>query len=726
MSCQEAFFIVHVFSLRVKLLPSIYEKLSTKKDKVSASDMSAAGAASSPSNKITNEIIRQKCIDEIWPVDVKHFEIDDVDTLKGIFLNNRVDIAKKRNDTWTCIHRLLGTSDNMHELFGDGEAPEPFKISRKALCEAAKKLRTECDWPRRMTRKNKKLAVAKSHLASCNHGILLRKSMARKMLIVALYDLLHPETPFKWVQNRVSNGVDAETNKKKFKITYSEATKNMKGVLSKLHPRHVLPSSKCTPACRRMQEKLHTTMYRSSLGIEVFSLKRTEDDISSDQSSSDQSSSDESDDSDESSGDESGGDESSDSGVAPNPFPNVTSAFDFRMKRILEIERDGRKPPRSKTIQMNGNLFYIRQSNIEGAGLGLFAAEFIEEGTKLLGNADTPSMRMRCFGKVMRFGNNENMFRSTPDVVDMNKKAENHYEKHVFEEESQEAINECWFHTAQQWGKDLSGQEGLSEDTKNRMTWIKPTKKTNFGKKQNHPYAIASRKLWRFNEKTQKHHIAVKYYDPFNTLWGFLNSSEDDDNVEFVKGKGDNNKSFFYRTELVTKKNIVAGEELLWYYGNAYWSPYKSASEDEFESEYDSQSASDYDSRSNYGSDSGSDSGSYVSTDSEAEVEGLGDEELDELQLLEKMYFGPYYVEQEDEYMSDLPLSSDDSGSEAPHTEQDYPDKSIGDDKEPGSLQSEVPLHPDLKWGSNVLDDIQAYDAADADNSGEIDLQKEL
>ena len=675
--------------------------------------MSKAAASRLSPNKKTIDDVRQICVDEIWPGkddqedDILFFEIENVKTLKTIFTKyNRVSInKKKRGDTWKCIEHLLGKSDYEEKLFGTKGKKKTLKISRDALCKAAGKLRPECDLPKR-TKRNRIDCVPKSHLASCNHGILMCNCLRRKTLIMALYDYLHPDNPFEWKSTKVSAGVVANNEKQK-----------MKDVFSKLKTKYVLPSSKCTAACRNMQEKRHTKMYNEVPFKEIFSMKVSEEDSSSQQSSGDQSSGDASS-GDESSDDESSGNESSDSGVAPNPFPNVTSAFKFRMKRILEIERDERKPPRSKTIQMNGNLFYIRQSNIEGAGLGLFAAELIEKGTKLLGNADTPSMRMRSFGKLMKFGNNENMFRSTPDVVRMNKKAENHYEKHVFEEESQEAINECWFNTAQQWGKDLSGQEGLSEDTKNRMTWIKPTKKTNFGKKQNHPYAIASRKLWRFNKKTQKHHIAVKYYDPFNTLWGFLNSSEDNDNVEFVKGKGDNNKSFFYKTELVTKRNIVAGEELLWYYGNAYWSPYKSASEDEFESEYDSQS------------------GSYVSTDSEAEVEGLGDEqfyegyvssneELDELQLLEKMYFGPYYVEQEDD-MSDLPLSSDDSGSEAPHTEQDYPDKSIGDDKEPGSLQSEVPLHPDLKWGSNVLDDIQAYDTADADNSGEIDLQKEL
>ena len=737
--------------------------------------MSAAGAASTSSHVKTKADIRQICIDEIWPVGVKHFEIDDVDSLKGMFLNNRVPIGeKKKKETWACIHRLLGTSGEEGEewfkdmekklkewdkvidkeqeewhkvmekkleewdevmekkLFRDGEAPKPFTISRDALSNAAEKLRVECDWPK-MKKINNGMRVPKSHLESCNHGRFLRKSLARKMLIVALYDHLHPETPFEWKSEKKYIGVDAETKKKKYKTTHSKAIANMKDVFSKFKPKYVLPSSKCTPACRRMQEKLHTTMYRSSLGIEVFSLKRTEDDISSDQSSSDQSSSDQSS-SDQSSSDQS----SSDSDVAPNPFPNVTSAFKFRMKRILEIERDERKPPRSKTIQMNGNLFYIKQSNIEGAGLGLFAAESINEGTKLLGNVDTPSMRMRSFGKVMRFGK-KNVFHSTPQVVEMNKKAENHYEKHVFEKESQEVIDECWFNTAQQWGKDLSGQEGLSESTKNRMTWIKPTKKTNFGKKQNHPYAIASRKLW-VRSTGKKYYIAVKYYDPFNTLWGFLNSSKDDDNVEFVKGKGDNNKSFFYKTELVTKRDIVAGEELLWYYGNAYWSPYKSASEDEFESEHDSQSASEYDNRS--ASEYDSQSGSYVSTDSEAEVGGLGDEqfyegyvssdeELKELQLIEKRYFGPWYVEEEEEeeYMPDSPSSSGDSGSEDAFNllaVQDHSDKNTSDDKGLVSLQSEVPLPPDLKWGSNVLDNIQAYDAADADNNGEIDLRKDL
>ena len=79
------------------------------------------------------------------------------------------------------------------------------------------------------------------------------------------------------------------------------------------------------------------------------------------------------------------------------------------MNRILEIERDEAEiTPRSNTIRMHGNSFYVKQSTITGAGLGLFAAEFIKKGTKLLGNdADTPSVRMRRFGKLMKFGKAE-------------------------------------------------------------------------------------------------------------------------------------------------------------------------------------------------------------------------------------------------------------------------------------------------------------------------------
>ena len=631
--------------------------------------MSEAAAASVLSNVKTNEDIRQICIDEIWPPKIKYFEIDSKKILKEVFLNNRVDIGeKKREATWACIHRVLGTSGkeeeetdkNMKEvlkewdknmqkkLFGGGDAPKPFKLSREALSAASKKLRVECDWPKRV-RKNRVERVANSHLESCNHGRFLRKSLARKMLIVALYDHLHPESPFKWESVKKYIGVDAETKKKKYEMTYSKATTDMKQVFSKFKPKYVLPSSKCTPACRQMQEKLHTSMYKTRPCQEKFSLKwpenkgKEEEEEEEEDEEEEEEEEEEDEEVEEEEEEEEEDDESeSDDDAAPVPFPDVTSAFKFRMERILEIERDQRNPPRSEIIQKHGKFFYIKQSTIEGAGLGLFAAEFIEEGTKLLGdNAETPSVRMQRFGKVMKFDKNKTEFHSTPQIVDGTKKARKRYKKDVFEKESQEAVDICWYRTAELWENDLKRQEGLSDSTKNSVTW---------NRQQNHPYTVASRTLWRFNEKTQKHHIAVKYYDPFNTLWGFLNSSEDDDNVEFVKGKGDNNKSFFYKTELVTKKNIFAGEELLWYYGNAYWS--------HEDSESDSGGESDIERESDSGSDSGSNSGSYVSTDSEAEVEGLGDEqfsegdvsseeELDELQLLEKMYFGPWYVKEE-------------------------------------------------------------------------------
>ena len=264
--------------------------------------MSEAAATSALPNKKTNADIRQICIDEIWPTQSEYFQIDDVDKLKGIFLNNRVDIGKeKRNETWACVLYLLGTSGEEEEewdedmekklkeemqeeeklkewketmekkLFKDGETPKPFKISRAKLSDASKKLRVECDWPKRLKRNNMD-TVAKSHLESCYHGRLLRKSLARKMLAMALYDHIHPETPFEWKSEKKFTGVHPETKKKQYKMSYKKATAMMKQVFSKLHPRYALPSSKCTPACRRMQEKLHTKMYKTRPCQEEFSL----------------------------------------------------------------------------------------------------------------------------------------------------------------------------------------------------------------------------------------------------------------------------------------------------------------------------------------------------------------------------------------------------------------------------------------------------------------------
>ena len=244
------------------------------------------------------------------------------------------------------------------------------------------------------------------------------------------------------------------------------------------------------------------------------------------------------------------------------------------MTCILEIERDERTHPQSEIKEAYGNLFYVKQSSIKGAGLGLFAAKRILKDTKLLGDAKTPFNRMSRFGKPMEFKNGMTEFQSSPEVVHGTEEAMASYEKRVFEKESQEAIDECWRRTQEQWAEDLTEQDGLTADTKERF-------KIN---ERNHPYALASRQMWK-KISNDEYCIAVKYFNPFNTLWGFLNSSKElgtGDNVVFQKGAGDKpDESFYSTTELVTKVDIAAGEELLWYYGDAYWAQDDSGSEDE-------------------------------------------------------------------------------------------------------------------------------------------------
>ena len=173
-------------------------------------------------------------------------------------------------------------------------------------------------------------------------------------------------------------------------------------------------------------------------------------------------------------------------------------------------------------------------------------------------------------------------------------------------------------------------------------------------------------------------------------------------------------------------RNIAPDEELLWYYGDAYWS--QNISEDD--SEYESDNGNDG------GSDDGSDSS--IETDNEVEVGGLADEEepaegdvssdeeLNELQLYEKMdyekmYFDPLYVNQEalTSLMSDMSVSFGDSGSQAPRAEQDDSDKNTKGENKPDSLPVEGALHPSLKIGadpvenpdrSDIFDLIEAYD----------------
>ena len=142
------------------------------------------------------------------------------------------------------------------KLLKTARRPNLLKLAEPNSAMPRKNCALSVTEPKRLKRNNMD-TVAKSHLESCYHGRLLRKSLARKMLAMALYDHIHPETPFEWKSEKKFTGVHPETKKKQYKMSYKKATAMMKQVFSDLHPRYALPSSKCTPACRRMQEKLH-------------------------------------------------------------------------------------------------------------------------------------------------------------------------------------------------------------------------------------------------------------------------------------------------------------------------------------------------------------------------------------------------------------------------------------------------------------------------------------
>ena len=99
----------------------------------------------------------------------------------------------------------------------------------------------------------------------------------------------------------------------------------------------------------------------------------------------------------------------------------------------------------------------------------------------------------------------------------------------------------------------------------------------------------------------------------------------------------------------------------------------------------------------------------------------FAEEKLDELQLLEKMYFGRWYVNEEVflSLMSDMSVSSADSGSEASDAEQDNADNKTSNNNEPGFIPAEAALHSDLRQvtepppsleGSDILRRAEHFD----------------
>ena len=94
-------------------------------------------------------------------------------------------------------------------------------------------------------------------------------------------------------------------------------------------------------------------------------------------------------------------------------------------------------------------------------------------------------------------------------------------------------------------------------------------KHTELPNAKSHPYILAS-DCERKQTADNYGFICERYYDTFETIWGFMNSPEcaDDENVTFMCGADDPPED---PTVLVAARDIAVGEELLWYYGGNYW-----------------------------------------------------------------------------------------------------------------------------------------------------------
>ena len=237
-------------------------------------------------------------------------------------------------------------------------------------------------------------------------------------------------------------------------------------------------------------------------------------------------------------------------------LPIASNEFQTRMRLLLEVDINGGQ---SNIVTINDNEYYVAKSTIENAGFGLFTVKDMEKGTILI-KAENPEERMRQFGDIMLF-RGEDTFKSTPKVVLPDAESQKTYMDNVYEVESQVFINEEWKKDASQWNEYVKNQIGMSESMKNQ---IKQNAEVN------HPYAISSRILRGYNTNGEMY-LYTKFYNPFNKLWGFINNSTADFNLKFERGKGDSEDlNYFFPTQLTASKNIPAGSELFFDYGDRY------------------------------------------------------------------------------------------------------------------------------------------------------------
>ena len=234
----------------------------------------------------------------------------------------------------------------------------------------------------------------------------------------------------------------------------------------------------------------------------------------------------------------------------------IASKFQTRMRLLLEVYINGGQ---SNIVTINDNEYYVAKSTIENAGFGLFTVKDMEKGTILI-KAENPEERMRQFGDIMLF-RGEDTFKSTPKVVLPDAESQKTYMDNVYEVESQVFINEEWKKDASQWNEYVKNQIGMSESMKNQIEQKAEV---------NHPYAISSRILRGYNTNGEMY-LYTKFYNPFNKLWGFINNSTADFNLKFERGKGDSEDlNYFFPTQLTASKNIPAGSELFFDYGDRY------------------------------------------------------------------------------------------------------------------------------------------------------------
>lgn len=484
-----------------------------------------ASAVADESVTLQSKDVRDICFREIWPelAADRAFIIESEEEAKECFLLNRVDLKlEKREECWRAIQGVLGEHFDWTNV----------RVTRDELEVACSHLRLQCDVPKRVKRK-----IPKSHRKDCNYGSLLRLMMGRKMLLLALYGQSH-------------NLAELKLNKKDM-----QATKDVLAAFATLKAKYVLPGTKCTPACKQMQDALDTKIYGTCPVVETFSLLVKDDDVEEASAASDV---------EEDSA--SSQDEEVDAGdveVAPVAFPVIASnLFKFRMRLCLQIDMDtAHDEPQSDVVQLYGNSFYVKKSTIPDAGFGLFTATDLPKGTTLLGNDLTPEERMQRFGDLMKVNENQPEFKSTPKVVDVDDEAQEDYRKQVYERESQAFVNQKWRDLAHQWNVDVHDQHGMTDAMKETLLQDPMV---------NHPYAIDVTVMRGYNDKGEMY-LYTKFYNPFNKIWGFINGKDRGFNLQFVIGEGDDPREDYYSpTQLATVVDIPANTELFFDYGEQY------------------------------------------------------------------------------------------------------------------------------------------------------------